>query len=98
MKKHQKIIHVKEVKFRPRIDDHDYEFKKNNIARFLQNGDKVKVVVMFRGREIVHKDYGWRIMNRIKKELDATAIVEKDSQMEGYNIVMVLGPKKGTAP
>jgi translation initiation factor IF-3 len=94
MKKHQKIIHVKEVKFRPRISEHDYEFKKNHITRFLEEGDKVKVVIMFRGREIVHKDFGWRILDRLQKELGEIGMVEKGSQMEGSNLIMVMGPKK----
>jgi translation initiation factor IF-3 len=94
MKKHQRIIHVKEVKFRPRISEHDFEFKKNHIVRFLEEGDKVKVVIMFRGREIVHKDFGWRILDRLQKELGEIGIVEKGSQMEGNNLIMVMGPKK----
>jgi translation initiation factor IF-3 len=94
MKRHQKIIHVKEVKFRPRISEHDYNFKKNHIVRFLKQGDKVKVIVIFRGREIVHKDQGRRILLRLKEELDELGLVEKGPQQEGYSLVMFLGPKK----
>lgn len=91
-KKHQKTIHVKEVKFRPKIDEHDYNFKKNHIIRFLTAGNHVKVVIMYRGREIVHQEKGVEILERIIEELGDLAKVERDRHMEGRTMAMVLIP------
>lgn len=91
-KKNQKIILVKEIKFRPKIDEHDYNFKKNHIVRFLEAGHHVKVVVMYRGREIVHKDIGERILQRVLDELKDSAKVEKSLGMEGRNHTLILSP------
>lgn len=91
-KKNQKFIQVKEIKFRPKIDEHDYNFKKNHIIRFLKNGDHVKVVIMYRGREIVHKDRGELILNRVVEELKEVAKVEKGVSLEGRNQSLVLAP------
>ncbi len=93
-KKHQKIIQVKEVKFRPKIDEHDYSFKKNHIIRFLEAGHHVKVVIMFRGREIVHPERGGLILKRIVEELGEIAKVERGHQMEGRTLTMILIPAK----
>jgi translation initiation factor IF-3 len=93
-KKHQKTIQIKEVKFRPKIDEHDYDFKKNHIVRFLEEGHHVKVVIMFRGREIVHRDRGQVILDRIVQELGETAKIDRDPQMEGRTLTMLLVPKK----
>ena len=93
-KKHQKIIQVKEVKFRPKIDEHDFNFKKNHIIRFLEAGHHVKVVIMFRGREIVHVERGSLILDRIVEELGDLAKVERDRQMEGRTLTMILIPAK----
>ena len=98
-KKHQKNITVKEVKFRPNTDDHDYEFKKNNIVRFLKNGDKVKASVFFRGREIVHQSIGRAIIERLVEELTEVGAVEARPKMEGNNLIAIFAPKaKESAP
>ena len=101
-KKKQKTIQVKEVKFRPKTDEHDYEFKRNNIIRFLTKGKKVKATVIFRGRENMHRDIGYRILERIKKEIGEYGVVETEPRHEGPFLDMILAPKKwagtGAAP
>ena len=98
-KKHQKNITVKEVKFRPNTDDHDYEFKKNNIIRFLKQGDKVKASVFFRGREIVHQSIGRALLDRLIEELAEVGAIEARAKMEGPNLIAIFGPKiKESAP
>lgn len=92
-KKKQKVIHVKEVKFRPKTDEHDYQFKKNHVLRFLSEGKKVKISVRFRGREIVHLDYGRRILDRLKLEIGDGMIVEQQPRKEGRFLDMVIAPK-----
>jgi len=92
-KKHQTVIVVKEIKLRPRTDDHDVEFKTNNIKRFLAEGNKVKVTVMFRGREMAHTSYGRAVLDRILKDIEAEAVVEQTIRMEGKNMTLLLGPK-----
>ena len=77
-KKKQRIIQVKEVKFRPKTDEHDYDFKRNNIIRFLSKGKKVKATVIFRGRENQHRDIGYRILSRIRQEVSDYGIVESE--------------------
>lgn len=94
-KKKQRHIHVKEVKFRPKTEEHDYEFKRNHIERFLKHGDKVKVSIMFRGREMQHLDFGRRILVRVMQELDGVGIVEASPRVEGHFMSMILSPKKG---
>jgi translation initiation factor IF-3 len=93
-KKHQKIIQVKEVKFRPKIDEHDYEFKKNHATRFLKSQNKVKATIMFRGREVTHPEIGRKILDRLKEDLGELASVEKPPKLEGYNMTMILAPRK----
>jgi len=93
-KKHQKQIHVKEVKFRVKIDEHDYQFKKNHILRFLFEGNKVKTTIMFRGRERRRGELGDRILNRLASELDELAMVEARSRLEGNQMYQVFAPKK----
>ena len=93
-KKKQKMIQVKEVKFRPKTEEHDYQFKKKHIERFLSEGDKVKASVTFRGREMAHPDYGRHILQRLKQELIDLALVESDTRMEGRLMFMLLAPKK----
>ena len=93
-RKHQTVISVKEVKLRPRTDDHDVEFKTNNIKRFLEEGDKVKVTIMFRGREMAHTQQGRVLLDRIVKDLESVASVEQRPIMEGRNMTMMLGLKK----
>jgi len=92
-KKNQKVIQVKEVKFRPKIDEHDYEFKKNHIIRFLKEENKVKATVMFRGREVTHSEIGAQILNRLQQELSDLANVEKHPKLEGYTMTMILTPR-----
>jgi translation initiation factor IF-3 len=96
-KKHQKNITVKEVKFRPNTDEHDYEFKKNHIIRFLKQGDKVKAVVFFRGREIVHQGIGRALLDRLIEELSELGAVEARPKMEGPNLIAIFSPKKQEA-
>lgn len=93
-KKHQKTIHVKEVKFRPKIDPHDFAFKKNHVIRFLKGENKVKATVMFRGREVTHADLGKEILFRLRDEVAELAEVEREPKLEGYNMTMILTPKK----
>ena len=93
-RKHQRTIVVKEVKFRPVTDEHDYEFKKNNILRFLKEGDKVKAVVKFRGREISHSEIGRRMMQRLVQDLSDAGTVEFNPRMEGFDLTAVFTPKK----
>jgi translation initiation factor IF-3 len=92
-KKHQTVIAVKEVKLRPRTDDHDVQFKTNNIKRFLEGGDKVKVSIMFRGREMAHPQQGRVLLERIVNDLQAVAIVEQMPRMEGRNMFLMLAAK-----
>lgn len=93
-KKHQKIIQVKEVKFRPKIDQHDFEFKRNHVIRFLKEENKVKATVMFRGREVTHAEIGHEILNRLREEVADLSEVEREPKLEGYNMTMILAPKK----
>jgi len=92
-KKKQKIIHVKEIKMRPSIDEHDFDHKINHARSFLKEGDKVKFTLMFKGREMVHSELGFKVMTRIKEVLDDEALVEKDASQEGKNITMVVTSK-----
>ena len=92
-KKKQKIIHVKEVKFRPNTDRHDFDFKLRNVKRFLENGDKAKVVIFFKGREIVHREFGMRVLERVVEATEDTAVIEQQAKQEGRTLVMILAPK-----
>ncbi len=89
----QKNIIVKEVKFRPRTDDHDFEFKVKHILRFLEDGDKVKVVVMFRGREVVHRDIGFRIIETVLTQVADKCLVEKTASIEGRDMHAIIIPR-----
>jgi translation initiation factor IF-3 len=91
----QKQIVVKEVKFRPGTDEGDYKIKIRNLLRFLDEGDKVKVTLRFRGREMAHQEFGVRLLERIRGDLEAQATVEQFPKMEGRQLVMVMSPKKG---
>jgi translation initiation factor IF-3 len=93
-KKHQTVIAVKEIKFRPRTDDHDVNFKLNNIKRFLAEGDKVKVSVMFRGREMAHQELGKALLDRVVQELQGIAVVEQSPRMEGRNMFLLVSAAK----
>ncbi|BCV28267.1 MAG: translation initiation factor IF-3 [Shewanella algae] len=93
-KKKQKQIQVKEVKFRPGTDENDYQVKLRNLIRFLEDGDKAKVTLRFRGREMAHQNLGMDLLNRIKGDLEEYAVVESFPKMEGRQAIMVLAPKK----
>ncbi len=90
----QKIIQVKEVKFRPGTDDGDYNVKLRNLRRFLEDGDKTKITLRFRGREMAHQEIGARMLERLKADLEELGQVEQMPKMEGRQMVMVLAPKK----
>ncbi len=93
-KKKQKQIQVKELKFRPTTEEGDYQVKLRNLIRFLNNGDKVKVTLRFRGREVAHQDLGMKILDRLQQDTVAHAIVEQQPKREGRQLLMVLSPKK----
>ncbi len=92
-RKKQKTIDIKEIKLRPNIDDHDYETKMKNIHRFLNEGDKVKITMRFRGREMVHQDLGMKVLNRVKDQLGDSIKIEQSPKLEGRQMIMVLAPK-----
>lgn len=92
-KKKQKVIEIKEIKMRPNIDDHDYGVKMRAMVAFLEEGDKVKVTLRFRGREMAHMDLGAKVLERVRTELDEKAKVESMPRVEGRQMVMVLTPK-----
>jgi translation initiation factor IF-3 len=94
-KKHQRVIEVKEIKFRPKVDEHDYQFKKKHIERFLSEGDKVKATIFFRGREMAHPDIGQRILERLMNELADVAMPETNPRMEGNQMHVILSQKAG---
>ncbi|MFN7276838.1 MAG: translation initiation factor IF-3 [Betaproteobacteria bacterium] len=90
----QKQIQVKEIKFRPGTDEGDYQIKLRNLIRFLQEGDKTKVTLRFRGREMAHQEFGVRLLERVKGDLDPFGVVEQFPKLEGRQMVMVLAPKR----
>lgn len=90
----QKVIQVKEVKFRPGTDDGDYNVKLRNLVRFLEEGDKTKITLRFRGREMAHQEIGMRMLERLRADLDEVGQVEQMPKMEGRQMIMVLSPKK----
>jgi len=92
-RKKQKVIEIKEIKMRPGIDDHDYEVKRKAMVRFLTEGDKVKVTLRFRGREMVHTDLGAKVLDRVKADLGELGKIEQTPKMEGRQMTMVIGPK-----
>jgi translation initiation factor IF-3 len=96
-RKHQTQINVREIKFRPKIAQHDYDTKKGHVIRFLRGRDKVKVTIMFRGREMAHPERGEMILNRLAEELGELAVVEQRPQQDGRNMTMMLGPGKTEA-
>ncbi|MBR6756204.1 MAG: translation initiation factor IF-3 [Peptococcaceae bacterium] len=93
-KKNQRTISVKEVKLRPNIEDHDFLTKAKNASKFLESGDKVKVTIMFRGREITHPELGKVLCDRFAQELSSVSKVEKEAKVEGRNMIMILAPHK----
>ena len=96
-RRHQKVIEVKEIKFRPKVDEHDYQFKKKHIERFLEDGDKVKATIFFRGRENAHPEIGRRILERLISELSDIGQIESEPQKEGNQLHTILAPKPGAA-
>jgi len=92
-RKKQKVIEVKEIKMRPNIDTHDYEVKMRSIHRFIEEGDKVKVTMRFRGREMVHQEIGKQVLDRVREEMEATAKVEQFPKLEGRQMTMVMAPR-----
>jgi translation initiation factor IF-3 len=92
-RKKQTVIVIKEIKFRPKTDEHDYQFKLKHIMRFLEAKNKVKVVIRFRGREIIHMDKGLIMLNRVRDDVAELAIVETEARTEGRTMVMMLAPK-----
>ena len=92
-RKRQKVVEIKEIKLRPGIDDHDYEVKMRSVRRFFDEGDKVKVTLRFRGREMAHQDIGFKLLQRVKAETAPIAKVEAEPSMEGRQMIMVLAPR-----
>ncbi|WP_371381727.1 translation initiation factor IF-3 [Sporomusa aerivorans] len=96
VKKKQKVITLKEVKIRPNIEDHDFNVKLKNAQRFLEDGDKVKVTIMFRGRELSHPELGKQVLVRMASLLKDMATVEREAKLEGKNMIMIVAPKPNT--
>lgn len=92
-RKKQKVVTVKEVKLRPNIEDHDFNVKLKNALRFLEDGDKVKVTIMFRGRELSHPELGREVLQKMAAELKSLVTVEREPKLEGKNMIMILAPK-----
>lgn len=97
-RKHQSTIVIKEIKFRPKIDPHDYETKKGHVERFLKHQDKVKVTIMFRGRELIHPERGEAILNKLAEDVAELAVVEARPNLDGRNMTMMLSPVKAKPP
>ena len=93
-KKHQKSIELKEVKFRPQTSEHDFGVKRNHIVEFLKDGDKVKATIMFKGRQMAHRELGWNMMQRLIADVGEVGLVESRPKQEGPNLTAVLAPKK----
>lgn len=92
-RKKQKVIEIKEIKMRPGIDEHDYQVKLRNMRRFIDEGDKVKVTIRFRGRELVHQDLGLKVLDRVRDELEDVSKIEQVPKIEGRQMVMVIAPR-----
>jgi len=92
-RKRQKIVEIKEIKLRPGIDDHDYDTKMKSVRRFFEEGDKVKFVLRFRGREMAHQELGFKVLERVKIETAGLAKIELEPSMEGRQMIMILAPK-----
>ena len=93
-RKKQKVVDIKEVKMRPTIEEHDFEVKWKSAARFLQEGDKVKATITFRGREIVHADLGRQVLERLAQQVAEFGLVERVPRIEGRNMIMIITPKQ----
>ena len=92
-RKKQKVVEVKEIKLRPMIDDHDYDVKMRSMKRFFEEGDKVKITLRFRGREMAHQELGYKLLNRVKDDTDKIAKIESEPRFEGRQMVMMLAPR-----
>ena len=92
-RKKQKVVEIKEIKLRPMIDDHDYDVKMRSIQRFFEEGDKVKVTLRFRGREMAHQELGYKLLDRVKGDTAKIAKIEQEPRFEGRQVVMVLAPR-----
>jgi translation initiation factor IF-3 len=92
-RKRQKIVEIKEIKMRPSIDDHDYDVKMRSMRRFFDEGDKVKITLRFRGRELAHQELGYQLLQRVKTDIEGLAKVEAEPRLEGRQMVMVLAPR-----
>ena len=92
-RKKQKTVEVKEIKFRPMIDDHDYQVKMRSMKRFFEDGDKVKITLRFRGREMAHQELGTKLLDRVKGDVGPIAKVEQEPKFEGRQVIMVLAPR-----
>ena len=92
-RKKQKVVEIKEIKLRPMIDDHDYDVKMRAMKRFFEEGDKVKITLRYRGREMAHQEIGTKLLERVKADVASLAKVEQDARFEGRQVVMVLAPK-----
>ena len=92
-RKNQKIVEIKEIKLRPNIDDHDYDVKMRQSRQFIDEGDKVKVTLRFRGREMAHQELGYKLLDRVKVDTSQIAKIEQEPRFEGRQVVMVLAPR-----
>ena len=92
-RKKQKVVEIKEIKLRPMIDDHDYDVKMRSMKRFFEEGDKVKITLRFRGREMAHQELGTKLLNRVKEDVETMAKVEQEPKFEGRQMIMVLAPR-----
>jgi translation initiation factor IF-3 len=92
-RKKQKVVEIKEIKLRPMIDDHDYDVKMRSMQRFFEEGDKVKVTLRFRGREMAHQELGYKLLDRVKGDTTKIAKIEQEPRFEGRQVVMVLAPR-----
>ena len=94
-RKHQTTISIKEIKLRPKIDDHDFNTKRGHVERFLKKGDKVKLIIMFRGRELVHPHLGEKLLRRMAEDLSEIGEIESEPNLDGRNMVMMMVPRRG---
>ena len=92
-RKKQKVVEIKEIKLRPMIDDHDYQVKMRSMQRFFEEGDKVKITLRFRGREMAHQELGYKLLQRVKEDTDKISKVESEPRFEGRQMVMLLAPR-----
>ena len=92
-RKKQKVVEIKEIKLRPMIDDHDYDVKMRSMKRFFEEGDKVKITLRFRGREMAHQELGYKLLNRVKEDTAPIAKIESEPRFEGRQMVMLLAPR-----